>query len=128
MAKQLWLGVERGRLAVQGILSGAVPPPRVPTPCLLSIAYRFDVDDTVALAIHHIAQQLLQPRQLDAVSYRLPPVSHTQHKCHPILERPHLYIQDTYALGEHEHIKVVDTCAMQTCDCIHVIKLDAGYT
>ena len=53
--------------------------------------YRFDVDDAVALLVHHAAEQLLQPLQLDAVTYRLTPISHTQHKCYAVLEGPHLY-------------------------------------
>ena len=68
---------------------------------VLSATYRLDVDDPIALIVHHSSQQLLEPLQLDAVTYRLPFVSNTQHKCHTVLECPNLPTQDKIEL-RHE--------------------------
>lgn len=52
--------------------------------------YRFDIDNTIALIVHHVAEELLQPLQLDTVAHRLAPVSHTQHKRYSVLKSPNL--------------------------------------
>ena len=49
--------------------------------------------------IHHVAQKLLQPLQLDTITHRLASVSNTQHKCHSVLESPDLQNQQVKVLG-----------------------------
>ena len=54
------------------------------------VAYRLDIDNPIALIVHHDTQQLLQPVQLDAITHRLTLVCYTQHKSYTILECPDL--------------------------------------
>ncbi len=52
--------------------------------------YRLDVDNTIAMFVHHGAQQLLEPLQLNAIAHWLPLVSDTENKCYSVLESPNL--------------------------------------
>ena len=61
---------------------------------------RLDVDNAMALCIHHLRQQLLQPLQLDAITNGNTLVSHTQHKGDPFFECPNLHEQQ-HSYGMH---------------------------
>ncbi len=52
--------------------------------------YRLDVDNTIAMLVHHGAQQLLKPLQFNAIAYWLPLISDTENKCYSVLESPNL--------------------------------------
>lgn len=52
--------------------------------------YRLDVDNTIAMLVHHGAQQLLEPLQFDAIAHWLPLISNTENKRHSVLECPNL--------------------------------------
>ena len=52
--------------------------------------YRLDVYNAVAMLVHHGAQQLLEPLQLNAVAHWLPLISDTEDKRYSVLESPNL--------------------------------------
>jgi len=60
--------------------------------------YRLDVDDAIAMLVHHSAKQLLEPLQFDAVAHWLPLVSHTQNKSYSVLESPNLRARISHLL------------------------------